>query len=215
MHCILVSGIPAAGKSTIARLLSHKLGIPVISKDDIKEILFDHIGFTSREEKVRLGTASMDVMYYAASQMLKTNTPFILENNFENASRDGLNRLLADSDCPVLTITLTGDYETIYRRFVERNISPDRHRGHVVNDCYPEKVHRTNEELLANTISLEQYIEGIRLRGFDAFVGSKDQIIVDTTDFTKVDIDELFRRIDVWLKEALRAPSNKKKEVSE
>ena len=78
MHCILVSGIPAAGKSTIARLLSHKLGIPVISKDDIKEILFDHIGFTSREEKVRLGTASMDVMYYAASQMLKTNTPCII-----------------------------------------------------------------------------------------------------------------------------------------
>lgn len=38
-----------------------------------------------------------------------------------------------------LTITLTGDYKVIYQRLLKREKSPDRHRGHVVNDCYPEK----------------------------------------------------------------------------
>ena len=32
MYCILVTGIPAAGKSTMAKVLSEKLRLPVISK---------------------------------------------------------------------------------------------------------------------------------------------------------------------------------------
>lgn len=36
MYCILVTGIPAAGKSTMAKFLSKELKLPVISKDTIK-----------------------------------------------------------------------------------------------------------------------------------------------------------------------------------
>ncbi len=52
MYCILVTGIPAAGKSTMAETLAENLKLPVISKDTIKELLFDCVGFRSREEKV-------------------------------------------------------------------------------------------------------------------------------------------------------------------
>ena len=83
MYCILVTGIPAAGKSTTAEFLAEHFEIPVISKDKIKELMFDDIGFHSREEKVKLGTASMNIMYYMAEQLMKKNQPFILENNFE------------------------------------------------------------------------------------------------------------------------------------
>ncbi len=55
MYCILVTGIPAAGKSTTAEALAKKMNLPVISKDRIKEILFDEIGFDSREAKGKLG----------------------------------------------------------------------------------------------------------------------------------------------------------------
>lgn len=37
----MVSGAPAAGKSTLARALAPRLGLPLISQDDIKETLFD------------------------------------------------------------------------------------------------------------------------------------------------------------------------------
>lgn len=70
MYCILVTGIPAAGKSTTAELLSEYFGLPVISKDRIKELMYDDIGFHSREEKVKLGIASMDIMYYMAAQLM-------------------------------------------------------------------------------------------------------------------------------------------------
>ena len=92
MYCILVTGIPAAGKSTMAALLAEHFGLPVISKDKIKELMYDDIGFRSREEKVRLGIASMNIMYYMAEQLMKSNRPFILENNFEKISKEPLEK---------------------------------------------------------------------------------------------------------------------------
>ena len=89
MYCILVTGIPASGKSTLARALGEELRLPVISKDSLKELLFDHVGFRSREEKVRLGNASMEIMYAVAGQLMRAGQPFLLENNFEHASEDG------------------------------------------------------------------------------------------------------------------------------
>ena len=94
MYCILVTGIPASGKSTLARALGEELRLPVISKDSLKEILFDQVGFRSREEKVRLGNASMEIMYAIAGQFMGAGQPFLLENNFERASEDGIKALL-------------------------------------------------------------------------------------------------------------------------
>lgn len=200
MYCILVTGIPAAGKSTMAKFLSKELKLPVISKDTIKELLFDYIGFQSREEKVRLGTTSMEIMYNMAEQLMEVGQLFILENNFENSSKDELAALLSQYHYAALTITLTGDYRTIYQRFLERNVSPDRHRGHVVNDCYPEKESRSIEELKAASVRYEDYLYGIEHRGFDTFTMDDGQIKVDTTDFSKIDMRLLLEQIRTWMK---------------
>lgn len=191
MYCILVTGIPAAGKSTMAAFLGDSLGLPVISKDSIKELLFDDVGFRSREEKVKLGTASMNIQYYLAEQLMKARQPFILENNFENASKSGLAAQLEKYACKAIVVVLTGDYETIYRRFLERNGSPDRHRGHVVNDCYPE----VEAGASAAKLSYADFVTGIARRGMDSFAMDGPRIEVDTTDFSKVDYEALLRQI--------------------
>lgn len=200
MYCILVTGIPAAGKSTMAEAIAEKLKLPVISKDTIKELLFDHFGFQSREEKVKLGIASMEIMYYVAGQLMRAGQPFILENNFEYSSESGLKTLLEKYQYSVLTITLTGDYKAIYQRFLERETSPDRHRGHVVNDCYPEKECGA-EKRKVKSISYEDYVYGIEQRGFDTFSVEGRQIKVDTTDFAKIDMEKLFSQITAWMEE--------------
>ena len=191
MYCILVTGIPAAGKSTIANSLAEMLDVPVISKDSIKEILFDGLGFQSRAEKVRQGVAAMMAMYYFAEQLMKRNRPFILENNFENSSRAELIRLLNSYGYQAVTVTLTGDYEVIYQRYVDRNNSPDRHRGHVVNDCFPEKA----PGKYVPPIPYEWYIAGIRDRGMDSFTADGPKSIVNTTDFEQVDLAALCDQI--------------------
>ena len=85
-----------------------------------------------------------------------------------------------------MTITLTDDYKVIYQRFLERENSLDRHRGHIVNDCYPEN-----------------FVCGIEKRGFDAFCVDGRQIKVDTTNFSKINMEELFLQIEAWKREIL------------
>ena len=185
MIVVLITGIPAAGKSTLAEALSGRLGLPMLSKDGIKERLFDTIGFTCRAEKARLGVAAQETLYYVAGQMLRAGQSIILESNFEHASRAGLVRLLEDSHAQPLTVRVTGDYGIIYRRFVERDRSPARHRGHVVNDRYPEET--PGQE--APGISYEAFVGGIESRGMDAFDVGGPCLTVDTTDWSTVDVD--------------------------
>lgn len=203
MYCILVAGMPAAGKSTMAKVIAEKWSLPVISKDSIKEFLYDNIGFQSRADKVNLGVASMEIMYYVADQLMKAVQPFILENNFEYASEQGVKALLEKYQYAALTITLTGDYKVIYQRFLERESSPDRHRGHVVNDCYPEKKAHSPEEINAAAISYEDYVRSVEHRGFDAFCVDGEQIKVDVTDFAKLDMEKLFLQIAAWKEKIL------------
>ena len=191
MYCVLVTGIPAAGKSTAAAYLSRVLALPLLSKDSVKELLYDRLGFSSREEKVRLGLAAIDAMYYAAGQLMAAGQPVILENNFESASREGLTALLGRYDCTAITVALTGDYAAVYRRFCERDRSPDRHPGHVFNDHYP------HEPLSAPppVISFDRYVESITSRGMDSFTANGPRITVDTTDVSRVDLAALAQQV--------------------
>ena len=145
----------------------------------------------------------MEIMYYAAEQLMKTGQPFILENNFENSSKAGISALLERYGYSALTICLTGDYKAIYQRFLERDASPGRHRGHVVNDCYPERKERSAEELKAASIRYEDYRNAIERRGFDTFCVDGRRITVDTTDFSGIDMEDIFSQVLAWREEIL------------
>ena len=138
MYCILVAGMPASGKSTFAAWLSREKHLPCMSKDQIKELLFDIVGFRSRQEKVALGTAAEKILYAFAQTHLAAGLPFILENNFEDSSREGLVSLLEKYGCFPITVLFDGDIEVLYQRFILRHQSPARHRGHVEHSQYPE-----------------------------------------------------------------------------
>lgn len=199
-YCILVTGIPAAGKSTMAEYLGRELQLPVISKDTIKELLFDTIGFQSRQEKVKLGISAMNIMYYMAEQLMKCKKSFILENNFENISRKGLLELIGKYNYVAATVNLSGDYHTIYQRFLQRNSDPLRHRGHVVNDCYPEK--KSGHEV--TPLSYDDFVSGIKKRGMDCFQANGPCIRIDTTDFTKINYAQIVEQMKYWRQEAGR-----------
>lgn len=204
MYCILLSGMPASGKSTIANKLSAFLQIPVLSKDAIKEILFDDLGFTGREEKVKLGVAAMHILYYAAARMMKAGNPFILENNFEDSSVEGIMELLKRYQYVGITVRLTGDPVVLYQRFAARDLSDTRHRGHVVNDCYPEPAGAVRENPTRKTY--EQYLQDIENRGYNRFIANGPLIELDVTDFQKLDFDKICRDLTQIINSMERIP---------
>ncbi|WP_223166525.1 AAA family ATPase [Nonomuraea sp. SYSU D8015] len=67
MIVVLVNGLPGAGKTTVARALGAELGLPVFSKDDLKETLADMLerpaGIGVREWSRMLGAAAGESMW--------------------------------------------------------------------------------------------------------------------------------------------------------
>lgn len=190
--------MPGSGKSTFANEISHKFDIPVYSKDGFKEVLFDTLGFNSREEKVKLGIAATELMYSAAEELIKHNKMFILDNNFENTLTERLDILLDKYRYTAITVRLTGDPKVIYERFTYRDLNTNRHRGHVVNDRYPEK--QGSKKANPTRKTYEQYLEDIKERGFSTFASNGPVVDVDVTDLEKVDYNLLNAKLKTIIK---------------
>lgn len=62
-RAILVNGIPASGKSTVARALSKARGWPLLTLDTVKEAFFAHLGTGDRDYNRLLGKASYQAIF--------------------------------------------------------------------------------------------------------------------------------------------------------
>lgn len=194
-NLIIVTGPPAVGKSVFSRFVSGNTGYPILEKDAYKEILFDDIGFQCREEKVKLGVAAMDLMYSEAARLLDMGISVILDNNFENSSRPGLEKLAAEHPCNVVTVRFTADPTVVYQRFVARDTDPRRHRGHVLNTRYPETEPR--EEYVP--IGFEAFEKKFRERGVFDFSFGDRVMTVDATDISSLRPEALMEELRRYL----------------
>ncbi len=89
---VLVTGAPGAGKTTLALPLAERLRWPLISKDDIKETLFDSMGGVgdSLEESRRFGAGAMETLWALAARCPQV----VLEANFRPRSEYERKRLI-------------------------------------------------------------------------------------------------------------------------
>lgn len=65
---ILVNGIPASGKSTLARALAQHFGLPYLSLDGIKEPFMARLDNVDREFNRRLGYAAYQAIWSMVAQ---------------------------------------------------------------------------------------------------------------------------------------------------
>ena len=71
MNLIIIAGMPSAGKTTLARKLSEVFGYPILEKDEMKEMLFDHLGYADRIEKRKLDYASNAILLQTTEKLLQ------------------------------------------------------------------------------------------------------------------------------------------------
>ena len=127
-NLIIITGDLAAGKSTLANSLSMELGIPCLIKDSLKEIACDAIGYETREENRELSISAVNSMIYVFNQAAKVGEDIILEANFRNDEIKEIQEIAEDNDYQVLLISLVGDINLLYQRFLDR--LPSRHIAH-------------------------------------------------------------------------------------
>jgi predicted kinase len=121
---VVVAGIPGSGKTTLARSLAPELGVPLLSKDTIKEALFDALGTDDLEWSQRLGGASHRVLRALAAEAGAA----VLESHFH--------RGVAEADLeslgkPMVQVYCRCPIDVAVARYRARAASPDRHPGHL------------------------------------------------------------------------------------
>ena len=125
---IIITGDLAAGKSTLASSLSEQLQMPFLTKDALKEIVCDIIGYQNREENRLLSkTATRDMVYFF-KQCALVGADLILEANFRSEELREIKELVDEYEYRVALIILTGDIPLLYQRFLDR--LPTRHIAH-------------------------------------------------------------------------------------
>jgi glucokinase len=60
---VLVNGVPASGKSTVARAIAEAKGWPLLALDTVKEAFFAHLGTGDRDYNRLLGKASYQAIF--------------------------------------------------------------------------------------------------------------------------------------------------------
>ena len=197
MDLIIIAGMPASGKSTYAKKLSRAIGYPIIEKDNIKEELFDTIGFNCYAEKRRHDVAATAVLLRVADDILACGQSLIMVNNFRDDAKDALEKLIHRYDCKCVIVFFGGDCDVFHRRYVERDNAHARHRGHALQDHYPP----WPGDNLEYEMSREEFREKFEMLGMDKLqIEGGERITVDATEPWKINVEELNNAIMQALK---------------
>jgi energy-coupling factor transporter ATP-binding protein EcfA2 len=131
---VLVSGAPGSGKSTLAACLASALRVHLLSKDHIKETLWDVFDPPAGDLQWsrQLGAAAMEVLWTLAAQ-----SPYaLLEANFRPHSdyeRDKLTGLSAR----IVEVYCWCPPDVAMHRYEVRAAGPGHHPAHVTPSLDP------------------------------------------------------------------------------
>ena len=203
MNIIVLSGMPATGKSTLCKEMTREFGYPVIEKDAIKEELFDTVGFDSYHQKRALDHAANAVVIHAVEKILQSGGSAIVDNNFDVESGKKFASLIEKYDPECVCVFLYGDPDVLHARYTERDNAHARHLGHVLQEHYPP----LEGDSLYYTMTREEFHEKFISRGMDAFRCPGERIEIDTTDFSRVSFKQTVEKVkEILLGEAENEP---------
>ena len=177
MHLVIISGPEATGKSEIGRKISEQLGYKYESKDRIKEALFDKRPRTTWDYSWYENEAKQQ-FFHKINGLISNNINAVIESNFIGTDKIKLEKCLS-SEVLLTEIYCTASGMTSLRRFIGRNEGGRRHKGHHDRRWYIK-------------VFAQDCLRYIGIQWPYKPLGLTDKFLkVDSTDFTKVNFDEI------------------------
>ena len=171
---IIATGAPCTGKTQLGKWLSQEFSLPFISKDGIKELLYDRLGWKDREWSKMLSLASYDLLYYFLEAQLKAKQQVIAEANFKTSTDSSkMMRLITEYQYHAIQFHCYSEERVLLERFQNRANTPERHPGHVD--------HLTVDDLRTS----------LELGEYQPLALHSSVCEVDTTDFSHLDYGKL------------------------
>lgn len=179
---IMIGGPPATGKTTLGERLVQEFHLPFFSKDSLKEILFEVLGYSSQEQSRQLGLASLKVMYQVAEVLLKVGHSLILEAPYQaTSSTEDFLALQARCKFKLIQVQCRTEGSMLVERHTARTENNPRHPGH-----FDRLFGQESRDVL-----LKGFFEPLEIGG--------QLFVIDTTDFNKIDYAPLFEAIKTAL----------------
>jgi SAM-dependent methyltransferase/predicted kinase len=127
---VIIHGPPAAGKSTLARALSVRLGLAVLSRDQLAEELHDSLDRHAQESPTALHHRAHALLMQRVASAARDDEPLIVEATLNpDIAAERLVPLLSGTAQPVVEVFLDAPADTLLRRFRRRRLL-GRHRVH-------------------------------------------------------------------------------------
>lgn len=196
---VILAGYPATGKSTFCKgLLKLYPNAPIISPDDIKEEIWDEVGFKNAAEKADLEVTRIWPLYYKRlEKQMAAGGLVITDYPFSDKQKSFLLYECEKNNYSALTIRFVGNLQRIYQRSLSRDLSPSRHLGHLVS-CYKKG------DVLKNRMQADQLVTFDILKnrciskGYGEFQLG-DLIEVDATDIATVNFEGLVKQVNKYI----------------
>ncbi|UTX51635.1 AAA family ATPase [Candidatus Saccharibacteria bacterium TM7i] len=175
-YLVIIQGAPGVGKTTLSYKLAKDLSLRCISKDALKEMLYEQWGAPHSNEETKLyGRIAIRSMYVAADEYLRAGQTVIIESPLESQfALDDIAKIIKPER--VIQLHAFCDPAVQIERFRRRVIDGSRHVGHGDAESF------TQEDAEASQRSNRA------LSGFMT-------IPVDTTHFGENEYDGLLTRL--------------------
>lgn len=175
---IIVTGLPGTGKTSLAQFLSEELNLPFVSKDRVKELLFDSLGWNDREWSKKVGHATYGILDYFVEEELKVGHSLILESNFKpEFDNEKFRQWQNKYDYRSVQVICYAEGDVLYERFKFRALSGERHPGH------------------DDANNLEEFKDTLAKGRTDPLAIYGHTLEINTTDFSSVDYSKILTEI--------------------
>jgi glucokinase len=187
-RAVLVNGVPASGKSTLARAVAGRLSVPILELDVVKEVLFEALGHRDADRAWGrlLGRASLESIWALLAGFPPGST-VVVEAWFRLPPHDGVLRGLQRAHVDQwVEIWCHADADVLVARYAARA----RHPGHPAPEDYVEELRHVAS--LARPMALAPCLE------------------VDTGGAAAPDLDGIVRWVtDALFRDVPRTPGHR------